>query len=731
MTVVAPTHTTGTQQVNSVVDTKQGQIVTPVNPNGSAVSTSQPPNQTQVQNPAPAVFSAGPAITKTNTQIAPAISAGNAGIATQNQKNAVDPNLQMTPAELNNPALYTARMAALHAGTTTTPDTSASDQAMKDAANTPDAGFQFAYDANGNKQQVQQGAPLAPGLSFNAPADPTKSGHTVVDSAQNPNTGGTYQQYSDGTYGLTDASGNFVNSISSQDFQNAKSSDPTVISQQIASALASLKSGSVPLTGPQEAQINALQGQLASQIAEQTKANANFVGGTTIAENLYGMGNSLAGLGAIKGAVDAGVAAISKLQNDSAVAIAKMTDEFDQENYTEAYQQYTALQTANKGIQDHIDNLQAAAVKAKEDAATEAHQNFQDQISSDNLTLAQKKQTFDQYISQANLDETKKKDAEDSYYKQQDLALRAAAANPYVAGGTGPVQLTATGAPSKASQAAFLAQYPPNVQTQITGLANYTLLPTSFPTRAAKGEMDRATVVALAQQYDPTYNENLAASRQKTITTYSDGTSAPSKSITALNTAAGHLATLAAAAAGEHNVGFGPANTVINTLGGLTGLKSTSGAATTIAAVTGELAAAFKSSGATDAEIKSLGTIDVNSSPKQVQDYITTATGLMGSKLGALQDSYTASVGQPPSTNFLHPAAANDLLQLQSSGYTVNVPQLNQTAPVQLKNFVAADPTGNKAVYDQAVTSIKSVNGGQDPSADDIYSLLQQQGYTQ
>lgn len=87
-------------------------------------------------------------------------------------------------------------------------------------------------------------------------------------------------------------------------------------------------------------------------------------------------------------------------------------------------------------------------------------------------------------------------------------------------------------------------------------------------------------------------------------------------------------------------------------------------------------------------------------------------------------------MGVPPSQNFLHDSAATDLLTLQQQGYKINVPQLEQTAPVQLKNFVAAD-SGNSQVYDQAKQAIMQVNGGQAPSADDIYQFLQAQGYIQ
>lgn len=419
----------------SAVDSKQGAYAGPdanlssfqsANPQipTTAPPASQPPNQTQ----APAVFSASPAISKINTQIAPAITAGNAGIAAQNQKNQVDPNLQMTPQELANPALYTARMAALNASknppaAAPAPAPSPADQAMKDAANTPDPGFQFAYDANGAKQQVPQGEPIPAGLSSNPPADPTKNGHTVVQTAQGTD-GSTYSQYSDGTYGVSDINGNFVGQVSSQTFQNAQSQDPANVAAHIQSSLASLSAGAIPLTEPQQAQVNALQTQLMQDVATQTQANANLTGGTTVAENLYGMGNSLSGIGMIKATIDAGVTAIANLQSTAAGAIAKMTESFQQENYSELSDAYKNMLTANAQIQTHIDQLVSQAQKIREDAQTQAHQNFQDAMSSETLDLNQKKDAFSQYIQSANLTQTQIKDASDAWYKQQDIGIR-------------------------------------------------------------------------------------------------------------------------------------------------------------------------------------------------------------------------------------------------------------------------------------------------------------------
>jgi hypothetical protein len=158
---------------------------TPVNPQqvaslgaagGNVVSNSPSPSNvatsgSQVPTKAPAVMSATPAVNKINNTLVPAMNQGSVDIASQNAKNPVDPNYQMSAAELADPSLYTQRIAAYNASkagaTAPTPPAPVSpgDQAMKDAANTPDPGYQFAYDASGNKQQIAQGSPIPPGLS--------------------------------------------------------------------------------------------------------------------------------------------------------------------------------------------------------------------------------------------------------------------------------------------------------------------------------------------------------------------------------------------------------------------------------------------------------------------------------------------------------------------------------------------------------------------------------------
>lgn len=491
--------------------------------------------------------------------------------------------------------------------------------------------------------------------------------------------------------------------------------------------LNSIASGTYPLSPSEQALLDSTKASYLNTIQGQGVANDAFTGQMTELAASLGIQTSspAQAAGMIHAAISQGSDKVAELNGQMAQSLATVQQGFQKNDFDMVQSAWTDTAKYYDDRLKTLSDMQTAVM----DAAKQQKSDQKDQTTLV-LTAMMDSANYDYKAKQDAIDNALKAD-QISETQRHDLATEALSSSASGLGTAGtPVPLSTNGAPNKAAQTQWLSQFPANLQTQIVGLANYQLLPTSFPTRAAAGEIDRATAVALAKQYDPTYDENLAASRQKVATTYTDGTSAPSKSILALNTAAGHLATLAADSQKLGNVGFEPANYLKNTVGGALGFSGNAGAKLDIGAVTGELAAAFKSSGATDQEIKSLGTIDSNSSPEQVKSYIESATSLMGSKLSALQDSYTSAMGVPPSQNFLHDSAATDLLTLQQQGYKINVPQLEQTAPVQLKNFVAAD-SGNSQVYDQAKQAIMQVNGGQAPSADDIYQFLQAQGYIQ
>lgn len=507
--------------------------------------------------------------------------------------------------------------------------------------------------------------------------------------------------------------------VQAKQVQDAKDSAAVTALTQ----LQNIARGTYPLSPSESALLSSTQASYLNTIQGQTVANDAFVGQMTELAASLGISTSAPSqaLGMIHAAISQGSDKVAELNGQMAQSLATIQQGFQKQDFDMVQSSWDDLAKYYDDRLTSISSMQKAvtdgAQQQKSDLMDMTKLTLSTMMDSAKFTYQQKQDAIDNAFKSAQISEQ----------ERHDLATEAT--TDLTTNGS-PVPLSTNGIPNKAAQTQWLAQFPPNLQTQIVGLANYQLLPTSFPTRAAKGGIDRATAVALAKQYDPTYDENLAASRQKIATTYSDGTSAPSKSILALNTAAGHLATLAADSDKLGNVGFEPANFIKNTVGGSLGFSGNAGAKLDIGAVTGELAAAFKASGATDQEIKSLGTIDYNSSPKQIKSYVESATALMGSKLSSLQDSYTSAMGVPPSSNFLHDTAANDLLKLQQNGYKIDVPQLEQTAPVQLKNFVAADKA-NSAVYDQAKQAIKQVNGGQDPSADDIYQFLQAQGYIQ
>lgn len=588
-------------------------------------------------------------------------------------------------------------------------------------ANTPDTGNQWAYDASGNRVQVPIGN-VPPGYaSSNPTAAPTLP---VTDTVTDP-VGNTYKQYSDGTYGKFDATGAYQGQASSQDFQTNKDG------QGLLTSLNQVINGTYPLSPTQQAQIDGLKAQFATLIQQQTTANANFTGGTTVAENLYGMGNSLTGLGEIKGTVDAGIAKIADLNSKLTSAVATMEQGFQTDDLTMLKSAYDMYTTSVKDKQDELDklttlaqNVQAQVQKAKVDAANEAHQTFQDNLAAENQTMAQKKDTFDEYIQSANLTLAQRKEALDEFTASQASTV---AANP---GAAGNVSVQADGSISKSDQASYLANLPGGatgeLATVVKGVANYTINPSSVPTKQYKGAggFTQAQVLALAANYDPTFSQSNYANRQALVKNFTSG--AYSQNINALNTAVGHIADLTNNFSGLNNAGFTPYNTAKNAVDSLFGAGNVVKASTNIAAATGELASVFKKSGATDAEIKNLGQIDANSSPAQVKAYQEASSQLLASRLSALEQTYTAGMGKPPDTPFLSPDSQTALLKMQQNGLNVQVPELAKAPVVQLQTFHDADPQ-NASLIDALVNADPTLKS--DPQR--MVSLLQDQGYLQ
>lgn len=622
---------------------------------------------------APTVYSSNAAANFTNNTMIPAMTAGLGAIQSQNDKNGQNDLTHFLPGETAEQ--YNARAAKVHASTAPTNATSQPQQqtpediAAHQIANTPEAGNQFVYDPTGQRLELPIGSAPPAGYTATPPANPAQRGHTVTNSFNGAD-GTTYQQFSDGTYGVANADGTFANPVTADDYQKAYDGSPTSILQGIAAGIASLKNGPLPLSAPQQAQIDALNTNLATAVKAQQQANDAFTGGTTVAMNLYGMGNSVSGLGIIKDTVDQGIAKISDLQTKAASAVAQMEESFNKDNLDQMYQYYNAYQTSVKAIDDHIDQMHTFAFQQKEHADQEA-----DNLRTFNETVQQDAVHNQQWgITNAREDKLAASTLATQALDRQKTQLDIDAAKQMNAAATaiGGSTMGTNGTPDPAKQAVFLqtvAKANPGLALQIKAAAEYRLPLTArfFQTKAGQAFTQQML------QYDPTWDATNYAAKQAIVTNFTSGKY--SQTINALNTATAHIATLSSAAAALGNKNSPLVNSLYHLIGNNTGLApNTSGTKLAIAGVTGELAQAFKSSGATDAEIKSLGTINENSSPAAVKSYVEAASSLLAGKLGALNDTYTAGVGSAPPSPLLHPDAQTALSSLKNQGYNIDVP---------------------------------------------------------
>lgn len=255
------------------------------------------------------------------------------------------------------------------------------------------------------------------------------------------------------------------------------------------------------------------------------------------------------------------------------------------------------------------------------------------------------------------------------------------------------VNMTGTGTPSKVGQMAFLEALPGgasgDLATQIKGLATYTINPNTFTVRNYKGigTPTRADLITKTKQYDPSYDETQYSTRQSTRTDFASGKSG--QSIQFLNTAVGHIADIFSNTKNLSNFGglLTGLNWGKNTLATLTGSGGPGKANLNIHAATGELAKLFTGVGATKEELQNLGSINANSSPDTIKQYIEGASQLLGSKLNALNDNYTRVMGRAPDKPLLSSTSVTQLLNLKNSGFNIDVPELQNAPQIKLQTF--------------------------------------------
>lgn len=322
----------GVQVGPSVADTNAagGTIVAPTAPAQTTTSTATPT----------AVVSSDYAVNDLNN-ISKTVDDAHAAITAQSAKNAAS----QTPAT-----------GGVTTGGTTTGGASGGasggtqvDMTVQDQ---PDPGFMFIYDkATGTRSEVPVGLQVPTTSTTidlnNAPA---------TDTVQTSTT--TFKQFSDGTYGMYDASGKYIGPATAQNFADAKGY------QKSRQDLISIQNGTYPLTPGQQAQIDSLTKYYEDLIEQQKVINANVTGNTTGLQNLYGVGGTVVGVSEVNRSIQEGAAKIAEINRKMVEAITSLRSAIQTDNINLVTKLYTEYKDAVDSKQKQIDDMQSAVVSA-------------------------------------------------------------------------------------------------------------------------------------------------------------------------------------------------------------------------------------------------------------------------------------------------------------------------------------------------------------------------------
>lgn len=181
--------------------------------------------------------------------------------------------------------------------------------------------------------------------------------------------------------------------------------------------------------------------------------------------------------------------------------------------------------------------------------------------------------------------------------------------------------------------------------------------PRSMSTPAGKAQMDRILA------YNPDYDASQFPARQKMRIQFSSGQQ--SQTINSINTAIGHLDQFVDVAKALGNGDFRPGNQAFNWLKATFGDSAPTNFEGIRSIMSGELASAFKKSGATDQEIKSVEqAIASKNSTTQLVDYATKiAIPALGAKISAFDQQYKQVMGAKDPFKVLTPDAEEVLLK--------------------------------------------------------------------
>jgi hypothetical protein len=212
---------------------------------------------------------------------------------------------------------------------------------------------------------------------------------------------------------------------------------------------------------------------------------------------------------------------------------------------------------------------------------------------------------------------------------------------------------------------AALKGVPSKVATLVKGIANYDFDPSVLSNR----NNQRANVLALVKQYDPSYDQTQYGVKKDVRKAFTSGDA--SKNIRSLNTAIGHLDQLQKAADALDSGNYPALNSIANKFSVASGDDPVTTFNAIANAVIGETASVYKGSGATDQEIQHVqGTFDAAQSPKQKRAAVRTTIGLFGSRLKALESQYAEAMGKPADFSILNDESKKIVDDISGKGGT-------------------------------------------------------------
>lgn len=205
----------------------------------------------------------------------------------------------------------------------------------------------------------------------------------------------------------------------------------------------------------------------------------------------------------------------------------------------------------------------------------------------------------------------------------------------------------------------YLKTLPGNQANQVKALAEGRM---AFPTGFALKSPYWQSMLSAVSQYDPSFDAVNYGARSKTRNDFTAGKSA--QNLTSINTAIGHLGTLADAADKLNNSSYDTINKVANWFETRTGDPRVNNFNVAKNAVADELTRVFRGTGGSEAEIdRWTNTINAAQSPAQLHGAVKQAVDLLHSRINAVGETYDRGMGTSTDHRSLLSTKAQETLQ--------------------------------------------------------------------